>query len=450
METKNLTTKCTRIAKRLLNSTALWLLALLLLADFGSRIFNPLRYIDFRQVHAFQLTQSALTYKFSELLARKQAPDVMLVGTSLLMSPIFYLDGRARKGESKPFMDEINRRGLNAFQSYTEALYLKDRLNRKSDHAVSIFNLSVAACMVSDMRLLVAKVIQHSKQPKLLVLGFAPRDLADNLMPPAGSTPTYKALGDLGDITKLGNPSAVPPDIAQNLFTYTLSNYCRVRNDYKVLGLELASNLFNHPRDLADAQKWQKEKAPVLPDAQPAPSAPEAVIASSPCPAADTPKPIDAAKPSTKVEASDQKRPDKNLADQLADYSKRYNPPDWKRFDYELDQLTALVKLCKQNNVDILFVNMPITQKNRALYPDDYYNRYLTEVSNLAKRENLGFINFQDSLKLVDGDFLDAVHLDSTGGAKFQDALAVAVNGRLQMISQQAELAAKNSQAPRM
>jgi hypothetical protein len=449
METNNLATQCKKVGKRLLSSTALWLLALLLLVDFGSRNFNPLRYIDFRQVHAFQLTQAALTYKFSELTARKQAPDVMLVGTSLLMSPIFYLDGRALKTESKPYMDEITRRGLNAFQSYTEALYLRNHLNSEASRPVSIFNMSVAACMVSDMRLILSKVIQHSKQPKLLVLGLAPRDLADNLMPPAGSTPTYKALGDLADLGTLG-PASVPPDIAQNLFTYTLSNYCRVRNDYKVLGLELASKLFNHPRDLADAQKWQKEKASAKADATAGTATPAAVIASSPCPAADAPEPVDAPKPAVSQAPAQQGQPDKNLADQLADYSKRYNPPDWKRFDYELNQLTELVKLCKQNNIDILFVNMPITQKNRDLYPDDYYNRYLIEVSNLAKREKLGFINFQDSLKLVDGDFLDAVHLDSTGGAKFQDALAVAVNSRLEMISQRAALAAKSSQAPRM
>lgn len=315
MKISELTSLIHHLSKRTWKSTALWIVAFLICADFVSHFFNPLKYLNYQRVHPFELSQSAIAYKFSHLVSRNRSPDILVMGSSLLMAPIYYCDMAYRRTEAVPLIDHISALGLNEFQSYTEAVYFADLFKRATGKQISIFNITVAACMVSDAHLLLSKIIAHCKQPKLIIYGIGPRDFSDNLMPPLGATPTFNALGDWTDLHILGLAGA-KPYVIENLAIFSMTHYCRVRNQYRALAVDYAANLFNHPRDMAEAEDWRKTQFET-----PHFKLKEEELLTEHKYISPVPFVRQAAKPVYQ-----------NLSEQLADYNLRYNPPDWKRF----------------------------------------------------------------------------------------------------------------------
>ena len=395
------------LIKRAWKSTALWMVTLLICFDFASHFFNPMKYLDWQRVHPFQLTQSAINYKFSQLLSSRQSPDILIMGSSLMMAPIFYCDGVYSKRETTLLLNRISNLGLNGFQSYPEAIYFTDLLKHATGKQIKVFNMTTAACMASDAHLILSKIIVHSKQPKLLLYGIGPRDFSDNLMPPLGATPTFKILADWSDLPTLGLANA-KPNIIENLAIYSLTYYYRVRDQYRALALEYAANLFNHPRDMAEAEDWRK----IQPKTPHNNSEEEEVLAEQ--------------KNITPVRfvRLPEKHIYQNLSEQLADYDHRYNPPDWKRFPEELHQFADFVKMCKKNKIILVLVNMPITLQNKLLIRPQVYSHYMSEVEKIAQKEDIPFFNFQDAPIIQSDDFLDSVHMNAKGGRKFENSLA--------------------------
>jgi hypothetical protein len=396
-----------RLIKRAWKSTALWMVTLLICVDFASHFFNPMKYLDWQRVHPFQLTQSAINYKFSQLLSSRQSPDILIMGSSLMMSPIFYYDGVYSKTEMTLLLNRISNLGLNGFQSYPKAIYFTDLLKNATGKQIKVFNMTTAACMASDAHLILSKIIAHSKQPKLLLYAIGPRDFSDNLMPPLGATPTFKILADWSDLPTLGLAN-VKPNIIENLAIYSLTYYYRVRDQYRALALEYAANLFNHPRDMAEAEDWRK------------------IQLKTPHNNSEEEEVLTEQKNITPVRfvRLPEKHIYQNLSEQLADYDHRYNPPDRKRFTEELHQFADIVKMCKKNKIILVVVNMPITLQNKLLIRPQVYSHYMSEVENIVQRENIPFFNFQDAPIIQSDDFLDSVHLNAKGGRKFENSLA--------------------------
>jgi len=410
------------LVNRVFASTALILVALVICLDQASHLANPLKYLAWQRVHPFQLTQASVLYKYSVLMSRQSTPDVLLFGTSMMIAPIYYCDTGICPA-SKPSLDRMSDLGLNLFQSYPEAIYLSDLLTHALHRHVDVLTMTVPAAMVSDSKLLLSKLIQHGKAPKMVVYGISPRDFIDNLIPPIGGTPTFKALGDLSDLCAIG-PAHLAPDIAQNLVVYSLSNYYRVRNDFRVLALEWSSKAFNRPRDLSESVSWQQTEAEHATVRAPV-GAPVGAAAG-------------AAVGATANHSKSSPIGSLTRQQQMVDYGLRYNPPNWKRFDQELQQFVDLVHLCQAKHIDLVVVNMPITPENKALIDAKLYARYLDEVTRCTSTQNVRFIDFQDSLPVSKADYLDTVHLNGQGGQKFQDALAPLLAARLRVLTEHA------------
>lgn len=401
---------------RVSRSTCIWLVLLFVALNLASDLFKPLMYIKHERVHAFQLAQYSLTYKFRQLTARTNPPDVLILGSSLPMSPLYYLDCDRFAPDMNRWIDTAGKQGLSAFQSYTGAAYLSHLLRQRTGRPVGVFNMTIAACMASDARMVLSKALKQGKCPKVVVYGIGPRDFTDNLMPPLGTTPTYKALGDWTNLIALGH-AALTPDTARDLIVNSLMHYNRVRDDYRVLLAESASQFFNHPRDLRDSPAWKPAGQPSGENkAEPRPTRRTEVP-----PASASGGSPQAAEPPAGAVAQQGK------AEQLDDYSHRYNPPNFRRFAQEIRQFDLLTRLCKRDHIDLIVVNMPITTANKSLVPPALYRRYQTETKQLTDKAGFTFVDLQNDRDFSDIDFLDTVHLNAAGGKRLEERLAEAV-----------------------
>src|SRR5581483_8497200 len=101
-------------------------------------------------------------------------------------------------------------------QSYNCANYVSDRLTELYKKPVTVYNLSIAACMASDANLLASRILRSKERPKVIVYPIFPRDFNDNLIAPFGSTPAFKCIGTWQEALSPG----MAQDTIQELLAY--------------------------------------------------------------------------------------------------------------------------------------------------------------------------------------------------------------------------------------
>ncbi len=102
-----------------------------------------------------------------------------------------------------------------------------------------------------------------------------------------------------------------------------------------------------------------------------------------------------------------------------ADYEKRYLPIDWARFKQESQSLEEISAICKNNHIPLVVVAMPLSRQNLALLPVNFLNKYQQTLSSISSN----YLDLTDNSQFETRDFLDAVHLRSSGGIKLAEKL---------------------------
>ena len=90
-------------------------------------------------------------------------PDVVLLGSSLIMSPVWTAD--------------FHRFGFPAVQDFYRHHHykmLEQALTAKGESTKQVFSFAVPGAMVSDMYLVVDKLLKGDKAPPVVVYGVAP------------------------------------------------------------------------------------------------------------------------------------------------------------------------------------------------------------------------------------------------------------------------------------
>jgi hypothetical protein len=400
--------KSTDIINRLFASKLVWLVIFLAGLNIFFQTFDPLEIIG-ANTEAYQLVQGAVKEKSTAIRALKDAPDVVLIGSSLPMAAAYYADCKYYKPDVLNWIKHCESRKISAFQSYEQARYLQNRLSSACGRPVSVFNLTSAACMPSDAYLLLSNAVENRPNIKTVIYGVAPRDFMDNLVPEVGLTPAFEVLAK-PSILNATLTSDTPPPVAFELAMSSMCSFYRQRVNLRELIASFPSRFLNREVTLAKV---------VSRFGTPGTSPPSQHGTKQPGSAGILP--AQTATPDTTSQ----------LAGHYKDYNARYNPPNQRRFRQELDQFKKLMSLCREHHIQLFIVNMPITDKNKQLIDQHLYGQFNTNISQLPGQFGATFINMDDSNYDPKLDYLDSVHLSDQGAPKLINRLVEKITPRI-------------------
>lgn len=413
---------------RISSSTFLWTVLFLAATNHAAGLLHPLKAVPHSQIPALQLSESALKYKFDQLNKLPKPPSVMLLGSSLPMCAFYYSEGDQL---SKAIVSETDSHGLNLIQSYPEANYFRSQIQRKFGKEPDVFNFTTAACMPSDARLLLSRITDNKKQPSILIYGVGLRDFVDNINPPPGETPAFKALCDARYL--VGNASIVPkPEARTALALSSLSEVYRLRDQFHLMieswlcrDLKRQTNMERAFSLIAMERDAKAKTTPIVAASQvPAPTQKVTDLR----PKAKTQRAVVAVQPAKPKLSS-------NLA--VLDYPTRYNPPNYNRLQQEMSELTKIVDLCKQNKTTLVLVNMPVSDGNKTLSTPGLREKYLSDLKSICSKNAVPLVDFETVKIFEERDFLDTVHMSGYGAKKMIEELLTQMQQRgLTSISQ--------------
>lgn len=367
------------------------MLALFFACDAAIKELKPLRL--FNHTGLTSINQNFLVAKLPPCMASTENPEVLLLGSSLVLVPSVRCDDEFHKRKTR--YDRWYYR--NVIDEYTKADFFANELARESGKNRKVLDLAVAASIMSDQYLILKKYLDSGKSPNLIVLGIAPRDFLDNLRQDPEKTPTYSILADLTCVKDLFEQKRSKEAISNFALGY-FSDVYKNRADYKTFLTRLASRISGHPVDLftATLEKPKSTETTASADLIAEPKNDSGVLDSS--------KPMYEAK--------------KNNLFDLKEYKRIYLPINNEAFKTQMGYLDKFLALSQRHEIPVVLVEMPVTKENLALLPDQVKTRFANKVQELATKYDAKVVKPADKHKFELADFEDSVHLNSQGGTR--------------------------------
>lgn len=281
---------------------------------------------------------------------------------------------------------------------YRKAEYLDKRLSDTFAHRYSTMNLSAPGQIPSDAYLTLKTALAHGIKPGALIYGLAPRDFIDGTMQNAYDTEPFQYLSHVCDFQECANDLYVDPFAKLDFFLKKCFYLYKQSSDITLAFHEHAWNVMR--QELSHQFGGQVMTASVktyLPNYQVFDMWPGTMVAQ--------PRRSDAPVDNTK------------------EYKDRYKHPDLATYKRQMGFLERLIALCQKNDIDVVLVNMPVTQKNLDLLDPKWHDRYMKDLSQLAMRHNTAYLDECKLNQYTPSDFHDIVHLSGNGGRKFIDYL---------------------------
>lgn len=390
---------------------------MLLVVNFAWSKLDPLRNVPHTSQPPAELTKAAMLYKFNRLKEEKSSPDVFIIGSSLPMCAFFY-------AECPPYFDlkegqRIRDAKINLLQAYPLSGYLTHTL-QKAGRPNHVFNFSGAACMVSDASVILDNSIAIGKTPKTVVYGVGLRDFVDNVNPPPGETPIYTSLCNFSYILK-HLPETVNLPAFPNLMVSSVCSPYGQRNEFKLAVEHVLCNFFHRQTNLQIAftiaainqQLKQAAAPPVVPAAIPS----KLDVEKHPM---QVDKQSDDQKPEPKLATEELPQSPKKIELSSLDYAQRYYPANYRRMEQEFAQLDRLIQRCKEKNIQLILINMPVSSGHPRLSPPGLREKYLRLLKKEGQKADI-YLDYENNKLFVDSDFFDTVHLNADGAHKFID-----------------------------
>jgi len=371
-----------------LSSFTCWLILWLAGGNWLMQTVKPLQFVKAK--HFVPLEQNPLVSKFPGFFESKENQQLLILGSSMPMEAIARYDAR--------FCNSLNEKSLNEIRMYTDAHYLEHLIRKKTGQPVKAFNLTCVACMASDAELILRRAIEADRVPQTVIFGIGPRDFIDNIAPAVGKSPVCQILSNRATLPEIFSGNKTFEDSTDLVLSQFVYPY-KVRGDYKTVLTGLACDVFSRPADLYSAKQMTKVK-----DFETATN----IAATT---GLGTPKSKDKMQ-ENKVQFSD-----------LQEWADRYQPANFKRYEAEKSSFQKMLVLCKQKKINLIVVNMPITDENRKLIPKDIYKRYQNEICKLPAQYGNQFIDLDNSKAFSLSDFYDSSHVNAAGGKKVQDMI---------------------------
>ncbi|PWT95459.1 MAG: hypothetical protein C5B53_11460 [Candidatus Melainabacteria bacterium] len=318
---------------------------------------------------------------FSKLAA---APQVVLLGSSLMLTPINLADA------------QVLDRTLDGSQHHESAYFSKLMENLTGRH-VQTFNFALPGEMPSDAFLITKLLLKGDKKPELIVYGVGPRDFMDNLLASPTSTDPYHYLAKLDDNalgeTRVNGSWDERLDGFLGKINYPYGKREEITECVSLFLDKLTEGLL--PESIRSRQITNQQLHTMLPLYHPMSIAVGECLFS----------------PLTKQTSS-------VFKDNVDEYKRRYGTLKWQMFLSQLKYLADCLEIARKQGTDVVIVSMPITKVNRSLIPSLAWNAYKRSLRVVATSKGARFVDLDESKEFSDADFGDTVHLNTVGGIK--------------------------------
>ncbi len=313
--------------------------------------------------------------------------DIALVGSSLLLGSLNQCDA------------DFAEKNIDA-TTHHRSLYLDARLHSIFAQDYLTFNAATPGQVPSDSYLLTKTMLLFKQHPRLIIYGFAPRDFLDSrLLSPADTEP-FRYL------TRF-----IPTDeIAPEIYGLKLASVDRLLHNLiylygNALDIQMCFNkiLDSNLQWLVAAQPAVSytKRLELLPSYKAVELVPGGMLST----------------PSHGKVSGAWKR------DNLDDYRERYRRPNSQSEARQISFLKRLISLCQANKINLLLVNMPLSQMNIDLLGKDRYNHLVGTIASICRDYETSFIDIGSETKFGNELFEDSAHLSGKGARQFIDLL---------------------------
>ncbi len=313
----------------------------------------------------------------NEFNALKQNPNIVLLGSSLVMFPFWSMD---KAKEPLKVGDIFHHHG---------SIILEEQLRKDGSYSdPHVFSFAIFGQMVSDAFIYVNEFLQKDRAPEILVYGIAPRDFSDHDLASPMATNTFKRLVNLKNMAPYAE--LYLPDF-QNKMEFLVSRLCY---------------FYDHRWRLQQEFNKGVEKAYIFTGMQ---------------------KPLaklDFANAGFMLFGGIKERWESSEKE----YARRYKDIAGQDLNLQMGFLKRLIEVANERGIKLILVNMPLTDVNRKLLPDGFYTQFRKEIASLANKPGVKFVDIGDSPEFVHADFWDTAHLGPSGGHKVLAHLIPAIH----------------------
>lgn len=329
-----------------------------------------------------------------ELRTVSPAPNTVLLGSSLMVVANAECDATWKQAR----IDLTTYRKARYFDAVMGA-----RFRDKGDFVETVSaNLSAPGQIPSDAVLTLQEALNEGVRPSLVVYGIAPRDFVDSTMSSPFETEGYKYLSRL--VPTAAVDTKIRDSVIQSFGRHIMSSLPLFRN---AIDLQMACT--NSVSSIKDKLFGRGIETISLEERM-------ALIS--------TYKPLDMVPGFIHAEIAREADGEKLYSDNLSDYKARYSRPKADFYDGQIACFEELVRFCKDSDIELVVVNMPVRQCNLDLLDAGMHSKYLADVSRISTEYGARFIDLCETARYVKQDYRDSVHLNGFGGRKFLNRLA--------------------------
>lgn len=312
--------------------------------------------------------------------ALKQKPDVILLGSSLVMFPFWAMDA----AEKKNIDDIFHYHGSEA---------LKKQLKAAGCGQENIYSLAVFGQMASDAYLMTSEFVKGDKTPKVIIYGIAPRDFHDHSLSSPMATFSFQKIVNLSNFPNYA--SAFLPDFEK-------------KADW--LAMHLCYFYGKRWRLQMETDKAINKVYSTLGIANPLDSS-------------GTKSDTAAQGGGFNLEGSTEDR----WNNSVKEYQGRYKEITEKDHSLQMSFLARTLNNLRERGVKVVLVNMPLTKRNLEILPPGFYASYQKEIAKVADMPGVKLVDLGDSKDFDDNDYWDTTHLNHVGGHKLLNHIVPAV-----------------------
>lgn len=296
-------------------------------------------------------------------------PNVVILGSSLMMHPFWALDYSISKSVSDLF-------------HHHHSIALERALKSSSIANPCVYSLALFGQMTSDAYLNVNELLKDTKKPDWLILGIAPRDFYDFEAQGPMSTVTFKKLVGLYNFTSYAD--AFLPTW-QDKADFLVSHACFLYGKRWRFQREIDKAV---DKVSMVAHLKRSDAAPIILQLHEHSGFSLAIDA------------------------------EERWANSIIEYKRRYKNIGEKDLSLQFQFLGKLLNICSDRGIKVVLINMPLTEENRSLLPAGFYPSYRNSIKVIATRPGVTYMDFGDSAQFVKSDFWDTAHLNHCGGKK--------------------------------
>ncbi len=345
-----------------------------------------------------------------EYKEQKPPANVVLLGSSLMMFPFWAMDA-----SFDPKIADI--------AHYHKSVALQAVLEKNGIKNSSVFSLASAGQMSSDAFLYASEFLKGDTKPEVVVWGIAPRDFADDNVKSPMATVSFKQIVDLHNFSSYAK-TFLPrfEDKAEFIANHSCFLYGRRWRFQKEADRTLEKISAAVARVFV-GQALDGKKSATAGGAASVPAA--AVTAAAETTSANTP---DLSISSLLAGTAEQR-----WETSTREYRGRYKNIAERDLSVQMSCLDNTLKICREREIKVVLVNMPLTKLNQGLMADGFYQRFNQQVKTLASAygKDVTLVDMTNQSQFQESDFWDTVHMNHIGGSKLIGGILPAIRSYL-------------------